>query len=105
MKLVTCVKQVPSSEARIVIAPGGKEIDRSGLELVLNPYDEYALEEALRTREKFGGSLTVVTVGPAKAEETLRHCLALGAERAIHVKEESLQGSDPLGLARILAAA
>jgi electron transfer flavoprotein beta subunit len=105
VKIVVCVKQVPSSEARILVAGDGSSIDRTGVELVLNPYDEYALEEGLRTREKFGGTLTVLALGPAKAEETLRHALALGADRAIHVKEEALLGADPLGVARILAAA
>jgi electron transfer flavoprotein beta subunit len=105
MKIAVCVKQVPSSEARITISGDGTTIDRAGVETVLNPYDEYALEEGLRTREKFGGTLTALSVGPAKTEETLRHCLALGVDRAIHVKEEALQGSDPLGTARILAAA
>ena len=105
MNVVACVKQVPSSEARIQIAADGRSIDRSSVEFVVNPYDEYAVEEGLRTREKFGGSLTVLSVGPAKAEEALRTCLALGADRALILKDDALQGSDPLGVARILAEA
>ncbi len=103
MNIVVCVKQVPSSEARIHIAADGRSIDPAGVELVVNPYDEYAMEEALKTREKFGGTLTVVSLGPAKTEEALRTCLALGADRALVVKEASLLGGDGLGAARILA--
>ncbi len=105
MNLVVCVKQVPSSEARVAVSGDGRSIDRSGLEMVVNPYDEYAIEEALRTREKFGGTVTVLCLGPAKAEEALRTCLALGADRAQIIKEEALLGADFLGVARILAAA
>ncbi len=105
MNIVACVKQVPSSEARIQVAADGRSIDRTSVELVLNPYDEYAIEEGLKTREKFGGSLVALSVGPQKAEEALRTCLALGADRALIVKDASLQGGDPYGLARILAEA
>jgi electron transfer flavoprotein beta subunit len=105
MNIVACVKQVPSSEARIQVAADGRSIDRTSVELVLNPYDEYAIEEGLRTREKFGGSVTALSVGPQKAEEALRTCLALGADRALIVKDDSLQGGDVYGVARILAEA
>ncbi len=105
MDLVVCVKQVPSSEARISIAPDGRSIDRTSIEMVVNPYDEYAIEEGLRTREKFGGTLTVVSLGPAKTEEAMRTCLALGADRALIVKEEALLGGDFIGTARVLAEA
>jgi electron transfer flavoprotein beta subunit len=105
MNIVVCVKQVPSSEARIQIGADGRSIDRANLELVVNPYDEYAVEEALRAREKFGGTVSCLTIGPAKAEEMLRTCLALGADRALILKEEALQGGDAFGVARILAEA
>lgn len=105
MNVVVCIKQVPSSEARIQIGADGRSIDRTSLELVVNPYDEYAVEEALRTREKFGGTVTALSIGPAKAEEALRTCLALGADRAVILKEESLLGADAIGTARILAEA
>jgi electron transfer flavoprotein beta subunit len=105
MNIVVCMKQVPSSEARIQIGADGRSIDRSNLELVVNPYDEYAVEEALRTREKFGGTVTVISIGPAKTEEALRTCLALGADRALIVKDEALLGGDAFGVARILTEA
>ncbi|MDM7914329.1 MAG: electron transfer flavoprotein subunit beta [Candidatus Eisenbacteria bacterium] len=104
MNIVVCVKQVPSSEARVQIAPDGKSIDRASAEMVVNPYDEYAIEEALRIRDRFAGStITVLSIGPAKAEEALRTCLALGADRALIVKDDSLLGGDDLQTARILA--
>jgi len=105
MNVVVCIKQVPSSEARIQVGKDGQSIDRTDVELVVNPYDEYAIEEGLRTREKFGGTLTVITVGPTKAEEALRTSLALGADRALIIKDGSLTGGDSYGLARILAGA
>jgi electron transfer flavoprotein beta subunit len=103
MNLVACVKQVPSSEARIQIAADGRSIDRTNVEFVINPYDEYAIEEGLRIREKFGGTLTVITIGPQKAEEALRTALALGADRALIIKDEALLGGDCHSIARILA--
>ena len=105
MNLVVCVKQTPSSEARVTVASDGKSIDPANTEFVINPYDEYAVEEALLAREKFGGTITAVTVGPQKSQETLRHCLALGVDRVMMVKAEELIGADPYGIASILAAA
>lgn len=103
VKIAVCVKEVPSSEARIALAPDGKSIDESNVEMVVNPYDEYALEEALRIKESQGGEVIVVTVGPDRAKQAIRQCLARGADRAIHVKDEAFLGGDGLGTARILA--
>jgi len=105
MHVVVCMKQVPSSEARIAVSADGRTIDRTGLEMVINPYDEYAIEEALRVREKFGGSVTVLSLGAGKVEEALRTCLAMGADSALILKEEALTGSDSHGTAQILASA
>jgi electron transfer flavoprotein beta subunit len=105
MNLVVCMKQAPSSEARIVVGSDGRSIDRSIAEYAPNPYDEYAMEAALQAKEKFGGTLTVVGVGVEKAEEALRHCLALGADKAMVVKDPTLAGGDAHGLAQVLAAA
>lgn len=106
MNIVVCMKQVLDTEAKIKLKEGNREVDYSGAKLVVNPYDEYAIEEALRIREKFGeGSVVLVTVGPDKAEEALRTGLAMGADRAIHVKDPALQQTDSLGIAMALAAA
>jgi electron transfer flavoprotein beta subunit len=105
VKIAVAVKQVPDTETKIVIAQDGRTIDESNVTLVVNPYDEYALEEALRIKEARGtGEVVVVTVGPEKAAQTLRTCLAVGADRAVHVKDAAADGTDALGLARILAA-
>jgi len=104
VNIVVCVKQVPSSEARIQIGSDGRSIDRSNLELVVNPYDEYAVEEALRTARSSGDGQRDLRWS-AKAEEALRTCLALGADRALIVKDETLLGADAIGTARILAEA
>ena len=103
MKIAVCIKQVPSSEARIAVAPDGISIKTEELEMVVNPYDEYALEEALQIKEAKGGEVIVITVGPEKAKEALRRCLAMGADKGIIVRDEAYLGGDGLGIARILA--
>lgn len=103
MKILVCVKQVPSSEARIAVAADGVSIKTEDIEMVVNPYDEYALEEALRIKEARGGEVTVATVGPEKAREALRTCLAMGADKGIIVKDAAYLGGDSLAVARILA--
>jgi electron transfer flavoprotein beta subunit len=104
MNLVVCVKQTPSSEARIVVGSDGRSIDRSTAEFALNPYDEYAMEAALQAKEKFGGELVAISLGAEKAEEALRHCLALGADKAMVVKDPALALGDAYGVAKVLAA-
>lgn len=105
MKLAVMIKQVPSSEARIKIGGDGTSVDAADLEHVVNPYDEYAMEAALRLKEKHGGEVTVVALGGNKIDEALRTCLALGADRAIALKDPAFEGSDAMATARILAAA
>ncbi len=104
MHLVACIKQVPATEAKIRVAASGTDIERTGLSYVVNPYDEFAVEEALKIRERLGGDVTVVTVGPDRAAEALRTCLAMGADRAIHLRDEAFEGSDGFAIAAILAA-
>jgi electron transfer flavoprotein beta subunit len=106
VNVIVCLKQVPDTETKIKVAPGGLDIVREGVNYQVSPYDEFAIEEALRLRERFGGGqVTLVTLGPQKAEEALRFGLSMGADRAIHVKDEALLGGDPLGAAAVLAAA
>src|SRR5690606_24609606 len=84
MEIVVCVKRVAATDSQIKIGSDGKSIDPAGVEFVLNPYDEFAVEEALRTKEKVGaGSVTVVTLGTADAQKELRTCLAMGADKAV----------------------
>ena len=102
MNSVVCVSHVPDTEARI--KPSGKGIDESGLKFIVSPYDEFALEEAIRIKEKQGGDVTVVTFGPDRAAQALRECLARGATKALHIKGDSA-AADSLGVAKVLAAA
>ena len=103
MRSIVCIKRVPDSEARVRVMGDGKTIDPSGVKFVLNPYDEFALEEALRLKEKAGeGSVTAVTVGPDDARETLRSALAMGADEGVLLRSEG--SMDGLAVARALAA-
>lgn len=104
MNSVVCISHVPDTESRIKIAAGGKKVDETGLKFIVSPYDEFALEEAIRLKEKQGGDVTVVTFGPDRAQQALREALARGATKALHVKGEA-SDADSLGIAKVLAAA
>jgi electron transfer flavoprotein beta subunit len=104
VNIVVCVKQVPDTTARKELGPHFL-LNRGQLESVINPFDEYALEEALRLKEAQGGEVTVVTMGPASAEDTMRKALAMGADRGVLVTDEALTGTDWLGTCKVLAAA
>lgn len=106
MKIGVLVKQVPDTETKIRIAPDGADIVRDGIKYVLGPYDELAVEQALLVKEKVGGDATVTTLslGPARVTETLRTTLAMGADRAVHLKDDAFEGQDALATARALAA-
>jgi electron transfer flavoprotein beta subunit len=105
MKIAVCVKQVPDAGAPKRIDPQTKRLDRS-VEGALNPFDVHAIEEALRIKEGSGeGEVVLVTLGPAKAIESLRRALAMGADRAVLVSDDSAAGSDLVATSRILASA
>jgi electron transfer flavoprotein beta subunit len=105
VKLAVCVKEVPEASARTRIDPGTLRLDRSGT-AALNPFDAHALEEALRIRERTGdGEVVAIMMGPARAAESLRKALAIGADRAVHVADDALAGSDLVATARALAKA
>ncbi len=105
MNIVACVKQVPDTETLIKVKPDGSGIVEDGIKWVMNPYDEFGVEEALRWKEKFGGDVTIVSVGPARAMETVRTALAMGADKGILIDDPSLYGADALATATALAAA
>jgi electron transfer flavoprotein beta subunit len=106
MKLLVLVKQVPDTATQVKVGSDPRAIDQTGITWIVSPYDEFALEEALRIKEKRGGAdeVVAVTVGPERAKEALRSCLAMGADRAIHVNDRALDGADTLSVARALAA-
>ena len=105
MNIVACVKQVPDTETLIKVKPDGSGIDETGIKWVMNPYDEFGVEEALKLKEKFGGDVTIVSVGPARALETIRTALAMGADKGIHINDQALEGADAYNIASALAAA
>lgn len=103
MKIFVCVKQVPDTETKVKVADNGKQLDESEVTFILNPYCEYAVEEALRIKEKMGGDVTLVTVGPDSAKSALRGGLAMGADTAIHLQADDSRLADSLAIATLLA--
>jgi electron transfer flavoprotein beta subunit len=102
---VVCVKQVPDTTTRVKVAADGRSLDPAGVTLILNPYDEFALEQALRVKEQLGaGEVVVVSLGPALVQTALRTALALGADRALHLKNDTV-APDALAVAKALAEA
>jgi len=105
MKILVAVKQVPDTATQVKIGADAKGIDTAGITWIVSPYDEFAVEEALRIKEKRGqGEVVAVTLGPDRAKETLRACLAMGCDRAIHLNDPAWGGADTLVAARALAA-
>ncbi|MBT9147453.1 electron transfer flavoprotein beta subunit/FixA family protein [candidate division NPL-UPA2 bacterium Unc8] len=103
MDMIVCVKRVPeTTEAELTIAEGGRSIKEERLVFDINEWDNYAVEEAILLKEKFGGSVIIIMVGSEAANETLRHCLAKGADSAVRLSDEAFNGSDGYAIARIL---
>ena len=105
MNVLLLIKQVPDTEARIRVNGDKKNIAVDGLKYILSPYDEFALEEGVRIKEKHGGEVTALSMGPARVKEALRTCLAVGADKAVHVTDPALAGGDSYATAQALAAA
>lgn len=103
MKIIVCVKQVSIITTRSGIDPATNRLLPGELVYTLNPHDEAAVEEALVIREKHGGTVTVLTLGPARAEEALRWCLAMGADEAIHVMQVASPEMSPFAVSSVLA--
>lgn len=104
MNIVVCLKQTFDTEAKIALGSNGK-IDNTGVNLVMNPYDEFAVEEALKLREKFGGQVTLVSMGGDRVTESLRTALAMGCDEAVLINDPSLESPDEWVTAEILAKA
>ncbi len=104
MNIVVCVKQVPDTAVERTLTPEGT-LDRASLDGLINELDEYAIEEGLKIAEAHGGEVTVLSMGPAKAAESVRKALSMGAGRAVHVLDDGLAGSDALATSAALAAA
>ncbi|MCL6641470.1 MAG: electron transfer flavoprotein subunit beta/FixA family protein [Candidatus Rokubacteria bacterium] len=105
MKILVAVKQVPDTATQVKIGSDPRQIETAGITWIVSPYDEFAVEEALRIKEKRGqGEVVAVSVGPDRAKEALRSCLAMGCDRAVHVNDPALAEADTLTTARVLAA-
>lgn len=102
MNIAVCIKQTFDSEAPVSVDSKGN-IDDNGVNLVINTYDEYAIEEAVRIKEKFGGEITVITVGAKRAQEALRTALAMGADKAVLINDPLLAKADEWVIANVLA--
>jgi electron transfer flavoprotein beta subunit len=104
MNIVVCVKQVPDTWAERTLRPDDSTLDRASVDGVINELDEYAIEEGLRLAEAHGGEVTILTMGPEKASESIRKALSMGADKAIHLIDDGLAGSDGLQTSAALAA-
>jgi electron transfer flavoprotein beta subunit len=103
LDIIVCVKHVPeTAEAELKIDSTGKTIEKAGLVYDINEWDDYALEEAVRIKEKQGGTVTAITIGPTDSDSTLRKCLARGADKAIRLTDPKFEGSDGYVIAKIL---
>ena len=103
MNIVVCVKQVPDTWAERKLEPGDATLDRESVDGLINELDEYAIEEALQIKEAHGGEVTVLTMGPDKASESVRKALSMGADKAVHLLDDALAGSDVLQTSYALA--
>ena len=103
MKIIACIKQVADSEAKVRAENG--QISWGDAPLVINPFDEYAVEGALQQKEALGGTVTALCIGPESAKEALKHALAMGADNALLISDPALASLDTQGAARVLAAA
>ena len=105
MKIIVAIKQVPTRDSQLKVDGAHRWIQEGDLTFEINEPDAYALEEALQLKEKHGGEVIALCLGPGRAGQTIREALAKGADRAIHIEEENINGLDTLGIASLLAAA
>jgi len=96
MNIVVCMKQVPDTWSERTLKPGDSTLDRDAADAIINELDEYAIEEGLRLAEANGGEVTILSMGPAKASESIRKALSMGADKAVHLLDDGLAGSDAL---------
>ncbi len=105
MKIIVAIQQVPVRDSQLRIDPNGRWIQDEDLSFEINEPDAYALEEALQLKEKHGGEVVALCLGPARATQTIREALAKGADRAIHIEAENLEALDTLSVAKLLSSA
>ena len=103
MNIVVLMKQVPDTEGDRKLNPSDNTVDRAAVDPVINYIDEFAIEEGLRLKEAHDGEVTILTVGPERATESIRKALSMGADKAVHVSDEALHGSDAIQTAKVIA--
>ena len=103
MRVIVCIKQVPDTTS-VRMDPETRTLIREGVPSIVNPFDMYAIEEGLRLKERHGGSVTVITMGPPQAESALREAISLGVDDAVHLCDAAFKGSDTLATSYILSA-
>jgi electron transfer flavoprotein beta subunit len=103
MNIVVLMKQVPDTEGDRKLDPSDNTVDRAAVDPVINYIDEFAIEEGLLLKEAHGGEVTILTVGPERATESIRKALSMGADKAVHVSDEAIHGSDAVSTAKIIA--
>jgi electron transfer flavoprotein beta subunit len=103
MRIVVCVKYVPDTALKVKIAPEGKSLDLADVSFVVNPYDEFAVEEALQLKERMGAEVIVVSAGAERATSGVRTCLAMGADSGVFIRDDSLENADPFLIGSALA--
>ena len=104
MKIVVLVRQTPDTEAQITANSSGNGIDESSIKWILNPFDEFAVEEAVQIKENTGAEVIILGVGPDRALETIRTALAMGGDSAIHIKDDNFGATDSYATAKLIAA-
>ncbi len=105
MNIVVCVKRVPDTETKIKISGDGKTMDPTGVEFIINPFDEFAVEEAIRIKEKLGkGEITILSLGTTDAQTIMRKAYAMGADKGVHLNDPT-ENRDTLAVAKAIAAA
>src|SRR5215469_4025655 len=104
MNIVVLMKQVPDTWSERTLRSADNTLDRDAADAVMNELDEYAIEEGLRLIEAHGGEVTIVSMGPEKATESIRKALSMGADKAVHISDEALHGSDALVTSAVLAS-
>lgn len=102
MNIAVCVKQVPDTETKVRIGEDRRSVEERDINFILNPYDEFAVEEAIKTKEANGGEVTIIALGPDRVTSTIRNALAMGGDKAIHIKTDHIP-IDPLAVAGALA--
>ncbi len=104
MKILVLVSQTQDTEAKIHVSSSGDSIDTGGMKWIMNPYDEFAVEEAIQTKEKHGGEVVIISIGPDRVLETIRQALAMGADSAVHIKGEGFADTDSFTVGKVIGS-